>query len=113
MPLSLLASDINSFTSIPNKIAKGFTVGYHGISVDDCAGDCVQEQTFTCQSFHYCWDSGFCALSTVHPDERPDMLRDDQGCDLYYREYRMTLQFLDEVMEVWGASSSPLSCGLR
>jgi hypothetical protein len=80
------ANDINQFTSIANKEAKGFTNRIPGVSVDDCAGSCVQETSFDCQSFHYCWDAGNCFLSTIHPDERPDQLKDSSGCDLYYRK---------------------------
>ena len=42
-----------------------------GQAVDDCANACQNREEWVCNSFEYCFDSGYCVLSKLHPDERP------------------------------------------
>ena len=77
---------MTQFQVLPQKSGKGFDTSLRGLSVDECASSCVDEETYNCQSFHYCWNAGACFLSRRHPDEQPNMLRDTPSCDLYIRE---------------------------
>ncbi|XP_076462458.1 uncharacterized protein LOC143294838 [Babylonia areolata] len=86
------SSVMANFQVIPNKLGKGSQMAIPGLSVDDCASSCLEEMTFPCQSFHYCWEAGTCFISKQHPDERPNMLKDSSGCDLYYRDYTSNFQ---------------------
>lgn len=58
-----------------------------GIAVDDCAASCDHEELFDCQSFEYCFASGTCYLSKLHPDENTSLVQKHEHCDLYSREY--------------------------
>ncbi|KAJ8305362.1 hypothetical protein KUTeg_015907, partial [Tegillarca granosa] len=56
-----------------------------GIAVDDCAASCDHEELFDCQSFEYCFASGTCYLSKLHPDENTSLVQKHEHCDLYSR----------------------------
>ncbi|KAJ8306626.1 hypothetical protein KUTeg_017171 [Tegillarca granosa] len=58
-----------------------------GISIDDCARTCMRETTFDCKSFDYCYRSGFCLMSGLHPDEQPKLIKPSTSCDMYSRNY--------------------------
>ncbi|KAK7502193.1 hypothetical protein BaRGS_00006557, partial [Batillaria attramentaria] len=83
---------IAQFSRVPRRSGKGYDTLIRGVSVDDCAADCVGEVTYACQSFHYCWEAGACFLSRRHPDEQPDLLKFDANCDLYFRNYSANYQ---------------------
>ena len=59
---------------------------FKGVSVDQCASKCLSEMTFDCLSFDYCFDTGICLLSHIHPDQNPKLVVTHQMCDLYARE---------------------------
>ena len=56
---------------------------FKGVSVDQCASQCLSSVTFDCQSFDYCFETGICLLSHVHPDKNPKLVVTHQMCDLY------------------------------
>ncbi|XP_070195502.1 uncharacterized protein [Littorina saxatilis] len=86
---------MSQFQTIPQKAGKGYKTMLPGLSVDECASNCVGEETYNCQSFHYCWEAGACFLSRLHPDERPNMLKDNPNCDLYIRDYTSNFDKFD------------------
>jgi len=57
-----------------------------GVSVDQCAARCLQEATFDCQSFDYCFDYGGCGMSSQHADRNLAVKPTVAYCDLYSRE---------------------------
>lgn len=58
-----------------------------GQAVDDCATSCKNQEEWICNSFEYCFDTGYCVLSKIHPDERPGLVVNKALCDLYSRSY--------------------------
>ena len=64
-------------------LLKNSDAQYKGVSVDQCASNCLGEVTFDCQSFDYCFDTGTCVLSQTHPDKNPKLVATPQMCDLY------------------------------
>lgn len=58
-----------------------------GLSVDDCGAACVAEEVFVCNSFEYEWKTGRCFLSHFHPDDDPKKIQNNNGIDLYIRDY--------------------------
>ena len=58
-----------------------------GMSIDDCAQACNQQQTFICNSFEYQYGTSECYLSHLHPDEQPDKIKTASGVDLYIRKF--------------------------
>ena len=60
-----------------------------GQAVDDCANACQNREEWICNSFEYCFDSGYCVLSKIHPDERPGVVKNKALCDLYSSKLRM------------------------
>ncbi|XP_045160293.2 uncharacterized protein LOC123525366 [Mercenaria mercenaria] len=63
-----------------------------GIAIDDCASACLTQQSWVCNSFSYCFDTGYCSLSKLHPDERPTAVVNHQLCDLYTKKYTADYQ---------------------
>ncbi|XP_064606903.1 uncharacterized protein LOC135471555 [Liolophura sinensis] len=79
---------LSQFTSVRNKALRGNNEDLlPGVTVDDCAAACVDEDVFFCQSFEYCFNTGDCHLSKRHPGEVPSMIIDSNNCDLYSRNY--------------------------
>ncbi|XP_070195925.1 uncharacterized protein [Littorina saxatilis] len=58
-----------------------------GIAVDDCATACLDESTFACDVFTYCYTSGDCHLNTNKPANNTDLVTMNPFCDLYTRLY--------------------------
>lgn len=54
-----------------------------GIAIDDCAQACLSQQSWVCNSFSYSFDTGYCTLSKLHPDERPGVVKNVPLTDLY------------------------------
>ncbi|XP_055956297.1 uncharacterized protein LOC126818106 [Patella vulgata] len=79
---------LQHFSGQANKQVNGFDdLILTGTSIDDCANECLGEIVFSCQSFEYCYDTGYCVMSHTHPDERPDLIIASDHCDLYTRSY--------------------------
>ena len=57
-----------------------------GQAIDDCAASCKNQEEWVCNSFEYCFDTGYCVLSKLHPDERPGIVQNKPLCDLYSRK---------------------------
>lgn len=55
---------------------------YNGISVDQCAQNCLRESVFTCESFDYCYVSGECRTSRTQPTNMSDIEASDP-CEIY------------------------------
>ena len=55
--------------------------------MDDCANACQNREEWICNSFEYCFDSGYCVLSKLHPDERPGVVKNKALCDLYSSKF--------------------------
>lgn len=62
-------------------------IQFKGLSVDQCASKCLTEPTIDCQSFDYCFDTGRCLLSKMHPDQNISLVVTKLVCDLYARTY--------------------------
>ncbi|XP_060563272.1 uncharacterized protein LOC132722747 [Ruditapes philippinarum] len=62
-------------------------IQFKGLSVDQCASRCLTEPTIDCQSFDYCFDTGRCLLSKMHPDQNITLVKTMLMCDLYSRKY--------------------------
>ena len=60
-----------------------------GQAIDDCAASCLNQEEWICNSFDYCFDTGYCLLSKLHPDERPGVVQNEEFCDLYSSKYRL------------------------
>ncbi|XP_025111270.1 uncharacterized protein LOC112574418 [Pomacea canaliculata] len=86
---------IQQFTARPGTQGKGSDDRISGVSVDDCAVACVNELTFTCQSFSYCYTTGTCFMSRHHPDDDPSFLRRSPSCDTYRRNYTSDYEKFD------------------
>lgn len=63
-----------------------------GIAIDDCASACLNQQSWICNSFTYSFDTGYCTLSKLHPDERPGIVVNHQLVDLYSKKYTVNYQ---------------------
>ncbi|XP_071140792.1 uncharacterized protein [Mytilus edulis] len=81
-------STLNQFQLLNNKIVPNYDdLILTGLSVDDCSASCVTEDSFVCSSFEYDYNSGTCYLSHIHPDETPKLIKNQNGFDLYIRDY--------------------------
>ena len=61
-----------------------------GIAIDDCASACLKQNAWVCNSFTFCFDTGYCVLSKLHPDERPSVVVNKPLCDLYSSKWHVT-----------------------
>ncbi|XP_041360235.1 uncharacterized protein LOC121376435 [Gigantopelta aegis] len=83
-----VVKSIHHFTDHINKQVRGFDdLILTGLAVDECAAECQAEVVFDCQSFEFCYDTGNCIMSHIHPDEHPDSIISSQTCDLFVRDY--------------------------
>jgi hypothetical protein len=62
-----------------------------GLAVDGCATACVEEDAWICNSFSYCYDTGYCTLTAIQPlaeyHGHKNRIEAHQYCDLYIRKY--------------------------
>ncbi|KAH3695076.1 uncharacterized protein LOC127861585 isoform X2 [Dreissena polymorpha] len=65
-----------------------------GVAIDDCATGCLSQQSWVCNSFSYCFDTGYCILSKLHPDARPSAVVNKPLCDLYSKKYTVDYQLV-------------------
>jgi len=89
-PDSLATTSTNLQHFIPYRqkvILKTIDLQLTGLSVDQCAQRCLTEPTIMCQSFDYCFDTGRCLMSTLHPDQNQSLIETHMMCDLYARSY--------------------------
>ncbi|KAL3870120.1 hypothetical protein ACJMK2_042731 [Sinanodonta woodiana] len=95
---NMLPKDVNQ--TIGNMNLLHFTANRHntnyatsdaqtqGGSVDQCAAQCINQSSFNCRGFSYCYDTGICQLSKIHPDQNPPFLPTQiNQCDVYGRNY--------------------------
>ncbi|XP_046353474.2 uncharacterized protein LOC124133217 [Haliotis rufescens] len=59
----------------------------HQMAVDDCATACSGESRFDCESFEYCYTTGDCMMSRLHPDNNQNLISNHSFCDLYAKSY--------------------------
>ncbi|XP_033739126.1 LOW QUALITY PROTEIN: uncharacterized protein LOC117326485 [Pecten maximus] len=79
---------LTRFHQMKNSILSGPSDGEQTrVAVDDCAVACLQEDTFDCQSFSYCYNSETCVLSATHPDDNLQQVKYSSACDLFSRQY--------------------------
>lgn len=77
---------LSHFKSIKDKSQKTLSGTLAGVSVDDCADACLDELTFDCESFVYCYQTGYCLLAKTYAQSNTSLMYDRPNCDLYYRE---------------------------
>lgn len=65
---------------------------FTGLSIDDCALKCLETQIRVCNAFTYSFDTGYCVLSTLLPDEHPNAVKNINLCDLYTKKYSVDYQ---------------------
>ncbi|KAL5021454.1 hypothetical protein ScPMuIL_000609 [Solemya velum] len=82
-------SNFKHFSIRRNAALVGHNEGVRApVSVDECARECLNSQTFFCQSFDYCYSWGECQFSVSHPEDIPqDVNNDVKFCDMYSRNY--------------------------
>ncbi|XP_060081859.1 uncharacterized protein LOC132561146 [Ylistrum balloti] len=66
----------------------GSVLPLRGISVEQCAKSCVEEQTINCQSFDFCSNTKTCMLHSPSPRQAPPgSVISSANCSLYSRRY--------------------------
>ncbi|XP_052774803.1 uncharacterized protein LOC128213258 [Mya arenaria] len=86
---------MNKFNMQINKNIPGYDdLVLTGVAIDDCASSCISEQSWVCNSFSYCFDTGYCVLSKLHPDTRPSVVVNKPLCDLYSKKYSADYQMI-------------------
>ncbi|KAL4237127.1 hypothetical protein ACF0H5_005508 [Mactra antiquata] len=84
---------MNQFNMQINKGIPGYDDSIlTGIAIDDCASACLNQQSWVCNSFSFCFDTGYCTMSQLHPDERPGVVKNSAMCDLYSKKYTANYQ---------------------
>ncbi|ESO85118.1 hypothetical protein LOTGIDRAFT_168146 [Lottia gigantea] len=87
-PIATEGSYLKQFKVVSgHKVLKKYVAKVPQTAVDDCATICATMDKFTCQSFEYCYTTGDCSLSTIHPDQHPELLQRNDFCDLYGKQY--------------------------
>ncbi|XP_050397257.2 uncharacterized protein LOC126815586 [Patella vulgata] len=87
-PVDTEGAFLQQFTVFGNNtVLTKYDTTFSNTAVDDCATFCATEDRFDCQSFEYCYTTGDCSLSRIHPDQRPDLLTKNSFCDMYNRQY--------------------------
>ena len=77
-------SKLHGFNVQVNKAIPGYDDRIlTGLAVDDCAVSCQNQPSWVCNSFQYCFDTGYCVLSKLHPDRRPQVVVNKPFCNLY------------------------------
>lgn len=88
----LIARTLIQFTThLPQSVLKTSNAILKSVTMDTCASACTSEQAFDCQSFSYCITTGKCSLSVIQPAESPNQVASNPFCDLYAREFKLTL----------------------
>lgn len=86
---------LNKFNMQINKNIPGYDdLILTGVAIDDCASSCLAEQSWVCNSFSFCFDTGYCVLSKLHPDTRPSVVVNKPLCDLYSKKYSADYQMI-------------------
>ncbi|KAH9489816.1 hypothetical protein Btru_036394 [Bulinus truncatus] len=78
---------INPRTALVDSV---INVTHSMVSVADCAQFCLQENTFSCETFDYKFTTGFCRLTSIHPDEITNsstVLKSSVDTNVYSRLY--------------------------
>ncbi|KAK3607662.1 hypothetical protein CHS0354_010649 [Potamilus streckersoni] len=82
------SSFMDQFRAQINKAIPGYDdLILTGMAIDDCAAACINQEEWVCNSFEFHFDSGWCVLSKLHPDEMPNIIQNQQFVDLYIRKY--------------------------
>lgn len=92
----LLGTSLDHFTEQREKMISGYgDMIYTGLSIDECASECLGEQSWSCNSFQFCFGTGYCVLYKLHPDEHPNAVKNALLCDLFTSECTFVLQALN------------------
>ncbi|XP_045160291.2 uncharacterized protein LOC123525365 isoform X4 [Mercenaria mercenaria] len=86
---------MDRFSVQTNKYIPGYSdMILTGLSIDDCASTCLNRMSFVCNSFWYDFTTGYCVLSRLHPDERPNLVVNNAFTDMYSKKYTVDYEMV-------------------
>jgi hypothetical protein len=74
------------------KLAPDRTIA--GNTGEKCAKACINEATFDCETFEYCWQTGNCRLSRASVTKSDVVASADNSCDVFQRMFVSCFQLL-------------------
>lgn len=80
----------------------GKVLEFDGVSVDQCAKLCIEEESVNCQTFAYCGNYTKCKLMSSTPKHLgPGYITSSDFCNLYISKLKLNWIIYDDVQTVY------------